>query len=70
MTEKTRSDVPDAVKNIVGAMLDHALARCDREGITWNDFYAALLEEQSSGLKGSVEDLFERTFARLKKSVN
>lgn len=70
MSEDTKSDVPEAVKKIVGAMLDQALARCDREGIAWKDFYAALLEEQKGGLKGDLEELFRRTFARLKSSAN
>jgi len=70
VTEKTKDDVPEAIKKIVGAMLDQALARCDREGIAWEDFYAALLEEQKGGPKGNLEDLFKRTFLRLQRSAN
>jgi hypothetical protein len=60
------SDKPDSVRKIVKAMIDRALAQCDRSGVRWEDFYTAMLTEQRLNDKSSLEGLLDRTFKRLK----
>jgi hypothetical protein len=70
MADETKEEAPEPVRRIVGAMVNQALARCDREGIAWEDFYRAMLEEQARPPKVSLEELFERIFRRLKGTAN
>lgn len=70
MSDETAKEVPDAVRKIVSAMVHQALARCDREGIAWEDFYRVLEEEQRLRSTGDVDELFERTFRRLQGMTN
>jgi hypothetical protein len=70
MTDDLKKEVPEAVRKIVGAAVSQALARCDRQGIAWEDFYRVLLEEQKLHPSISVPELFERTFRRLEGTAN
>ena len=70
MSSEQQKEVPEAVRQIVGAMVTQALARCEQLGIAREDFYRAMLEEQKHRPKISVEELFERTFRRLESEAN
>jgi hypothetical protein len=70
MSDKSKVEAPEAVRKIVEAMVSQALARCDRLGIAWEDFYRAMSEEQKVRSTGDVADLFERTFHRLLGAAN
>jgi hypothetical protein len=69
-TKKDAQDAPEPVRKILAAMVHHALARCDRQGIAREDFYRVLLEEQKLHPEVSVTELFERTFRRLERAMN
>jgi hypothetical protein len=70
MSDETKKEPPEAVRNIVEAMIGQALARCDREGIAWSDFYLAMKEERKVRSTGDLADLLERTFRRLSGASN
>jgi nucleoside diphosphate kinase len=70
MSDDTKAEAPDAVRKIIGAMVGQVVARCEREGIPLEDFYRVMLEEQKVYPKGTVAELFERTFCRLKAGTN
>jgi hypothetical protein len=65
-----QKEVPEAVKKIVGAMVDQALSRCDKLGIARAEFYRAMLEVKKHYPKGTLEELLTRTFAHLKSEAN
>jgi hypothetical protein len=65
MDDETRTEVPEAMRKIVEAMVARALTRCDQSGIAREDFHRALLEEQRTHRPTTGSDLIERTFRRL-----
>ena len=63
--------IPVPVQEMVNRMVRQAINRCEREGITLEDFHAAMiLEQQEAGLKDDVPDLLARTFKRLESKNN
>lgn len=65
MIDEPTKQVPEAVRKIVGAIVDQALAKCERLGISREAFYRAMVEEQTIHSTGNLPDLIERTFRRL-----
>ena len=70
MSEETKSQPPEGVERIVRAVVDRAMARCDRSGISREDFYRVMLEEQAQHPKVPLPELIERVFNRLEGSMN
>jgi hypothetical protein len=70
MSDEPKKEVPEAVRKVVEAMTSQAVARCDRLGIPLENFYRAMLEEQSLNPKATVVELFEQTFRRLEGALN
>jgi hypothetical protein len=60
------SDAREAVE----AVVDAALARCDRLGVAHADFYAAMRAERARGSAGGLAGLIERTFRRALDAMN
>jgi hypothetical protein len=70
MSDEPEKEVPEAVRKTIVAMVGQALAQCDREGIAHEDFYAALQKEEKLLPRGTLTELFRRTFRRLKGLAN
>lgn len=64
----TPADVPPGVRRICEAMVSTAVARCEREGIALEDFYAAIMAEKAAVPGTTVSDLFARVFRRLARN--
>jgi hypothetical protein len=57
-------------REVVEAVVDAALARCDRLGVSHADFYAAMRAERAGGSTGDLAGLIERTFRRVLDAMN
>ena len=65
-----RSEIPDGVRKIIQAMVDQAVARCDRQGIPLEDFLRSMEEEQKLHPANTLTELFDRIFRRLQGTTN
>jgi hypothetical protein len=70
MSDEQQAKAPEAVRKIAYAIVDQAFARCERMGVSREDFHRALLEEQTIHSSGDVADLIERAFRRLARTAN
>lgn len=70
MSDERKEQPPDAVERIVRAIVNQALARCDRAGIAREDFYRVMLEEQQHHPRITLPELVKRVFSRLEESAN
>lgn len=69
-TQVGKREVTPAVRDMLEKMVAQVMARCDREGIAWADFYEAMLVEMEVLPKVPVEEVFRRTFVRLRAQAN
>jgi hypothetical protein len=70
MNEESTKEVPDAVREILRAMLGQAVSRCAHQGIALSEFYSALLSEQKRHPRVSAAELLDRTFRQLERQAN
>jgi hypothetical protein len=61
----TPGSAPEAVKQIVGRIVDTALAQCDRAGIAHEDFYVTFTSEMEAHPRDLLERVIALTFAQL-----
>jgi hypothetical protein len=70
MADEPRNEIPDAVREIIEAMVNQAVARCDRQGIALEDFFRTMEEEQQLHPASTLTELFDRIFRRLESMTN
>jgi hypothetical protein len=62
-------DTSNHVVRVITAIVDKALARCDREGIPWDVFYEAMQAEFAAAGGALIPELLERIFDRIKRGT-
>lgn len=67
---KQRLAAPESVRKIIDAAVSQALARCDSLGISREDFYRVMLEEQKAHPNVGLAALFELIFRRFEARAN
>ena len=70
MSDKPKDGPPEPVRNIVEAIVNQALARCDRMGIAWEDFDKAMAEESRRCPQLGLPELIEQTFRRVGRAAS